>query len=120
MYVACGGEGNVLNGTTRLHLDVADAVNLATWTIDASRPSAVWHIFPRGSVTELRKFLKEIFPDHGDDDPIHSQSFYLTDAQLERLAEDHDVVPWTIEQRLGDLIVIPAGCPHQVRQCTWR
>ena len=120
MYVACRGEENALNGTTRLHLDMADAVNMITWTIDPSRPSAVWHIFPRESKTDLRKFLIETYPDHGDEDPIQSQSFYLTDAHLRRLAEDHDVVPWTIEQRLGDLIVIPAGCPHQVRQCTSR
>ena len=120
LYVACGAEDEVLNGTTRLHVDVADAVNLTTWTVDASRPCAIWHIFPRTSATALRSFLKETSPDHGDLDPIHSQSFYLTDTQLQRLAEEHDVVPWSIEQRLGDFIVIPAGCAHQVRRCTGR
>ena len=118
MYVACGGEENALKGTTHLHVDVADAVNLTTWTIDASRPSALWHIFPRESVRGLRDFLMESNPDHADEDPIQCQSFYITDAQLERLAEAHGIVPWTIEQRLGDLIVIPAGCPHQVCQRT--
>lgn len=26
-----------------------------------------------------------------------------------------DVEPWTFEQRLGEAVFIPAGCPHQVR-----
>jgi lysine-specific demethylase 3 len=25
------------------------------------------------------------------------------------------VEPWTFEQKLGDAVFIPAGCPHQVR-----
>lgn len=25
------------------------------------------------------------------------------------------VEPWTFEQRLGEAVFIPAGCPHQVR-----
>lgn len=25
------------------------------------------------------------------------------------------VEPWTFEQKLGDAVLIPAGCPHQVR-----
>ena len=114
MYSACGGENNADSGTTRLHVDVADAVNLITWTLDDSRPSAIWHIFPRGSTPHLRKFLRETHSDHGEEDPIHSQSFYLPDSQLERLATEYQVTPWKIEQRLGDMIVIPAGCPHQV------
>ena len=34
MYIACGAENEALHGTTRLHLDVADAVNLTTWTVE--------------------------------------------------------------------------------------
>ena len=26
-----------------------------------------------------------------------------------------DVEPWTFEQKLGEAVIIPAGCPHQVR-----
>jgi hypothetical protein len=25
------------------------------------------------------------------------------------------VEPWTFEQKLGEAVLIPAGCPHQVR-----
>lgn len=25
------------------------------------------------------------------------------------------IEPWTFEQRLGESVFIPAGCPHQVR-----
>jgi mannose-6-phosphate isomerase-like protein (cupin superfamily) len=25
------------------------------------------------------------------------------------------VKPWTFEQKLGEVVFIPAGCPHQVR-----
>lgn len=25
------------------------------------------------------------------------------------------IEPWTFEQRIGEAVFIPAGCPHQVR-----
>ena len=115
MYAACGGQGNATKGTTNLHLDVSDAVNFITWTFDSSRPSAIWHVFPRHSISGLHDFLQATRPELRNKDPIHAQAVYLTDLDLQQLAHRHKVVPWIIEQRQGDLIFIPTGCPHQVR-----
>jgi len=40
---------------------------------------------------------------------------YLTPALLRLLAERRDIRPFTIHQRPGDAVFIPAGCAHQVR-----
>ncbi|KAK3155728.1 hypothetical protein QOZ80_2BG0206820 [Eleusine coracana subsp. coracana] len=47
--------------------------------------------------------------------PIHDQSFYLTAKHKRELKEEYGVEPWTFEQKLGEAVFIPAGCPHQVR-----
>ena len=115
MYTACGGDSNALTGTTNLHVDVADAVNCTTWTMDPSRAAALWHIFPRHSVPQLREILNASHPELQGLDAIQAQLIYLTDSQLEDLAHSHGIVPWRVEQYAGDMIFIPAGCPHQVR-----
>lgn len=46
---------------------------------------------------------------------IHNQAFYLTDAELKRLARERGVHSWTFTQYDHEAVFIPAGCPHQVR-----
>ena len=114
MYIACGGEANAEKGTTNLHVDVADAVNFVTWTYNSRHAAAIWHIFPRNTTTAIRIYLRHTRLDLGKQDPIQSQSVYLTNSDLEQLALRHKVAPWIIHQRMGDMLFIPAGCPHQV------
>ena len=115
MYAACGGAANEEKGTTNLHQDVADAVNLIPWTYNPSLTSAIWHIFPRHTLPQLRQFLRDAHPELQDRDPIQAQAAFLTDRDLDQLAQIYKVVPWIIKQRAGDMLFIPAGCPHQVR-----
>ncbi|KAI1783653.1 hypothetical protein LXA43DRAFT_854189, partial [Ganoderma leucocontextum] len=119
LYIAMGAKGDT-NGTTNLHLDVTCAVNIMMWSEDttAKRPGAEWQIFPADSVESLQSFLREEFSLSSDEDPIHQQHYYLSHVMLARLRERYRVSPWTIYQYYGDIVFIPAGCPHQVRNLT--
>ncbi|MCE3216131.1 hypothetical protein HAX54_005052 [Datura stramonium] len=47
--------------------------------------------------------------------PIHDQVFYLTAYHKKKLKQEFGIEPWTFVQKLGEAVLIPAGCPHQVR-----
>ncbi|KAI0689623.1 hypothetical protein C8T65DRAFT_588529 [Cerioporus squamosus] len=114
LYSAMGSEDDSY-GTTKLHLDVTDAINILTWSPTLHIPSAIWHIFPAEYAGTLRNFLvDETKPEDGIH-PVYKQTLYLTDDMLARLKKKHGISPWTIYQRVGDAILIPAGCAHQVR-----
>ena len=116
LYVACGGQANQDTGTTNLHQDVADAVNLIPWTYNPAHTSAIWHIFPRNTVPQLRQYLRDAHPELQDTDLIQAQTVFLTDRDLDQLARLYKVEPWIVKQRHGDMLFVPAGCPHQVRR----
>ncbi|CAD5173117.1 unnamed protein product [Musa acuminata subsp. malaccensis] len=85
---------------------------------------ALWDIFRREDSLMLQEYLKKhsrefrhvhCLPVEQVIHPIHDQSFYLTVAHKKKLKAEYGIEPWTFEQKLGEAVLIPAGCPHQVR-----
>lgn len=108
MYIAY--KDMIFVGSTKLHMDLTDAFNLMTFA-DGVDGFARWLIFARSDAAALAEWLRESkgLLDNG----IHQQNTFLTSADLDDLFEKKGVKPYIIDQRPGDLIFIPAGCPHQ-------
>ncbi|KAJ3266408.1 hypothetical protein HDU77_001019 [Chytriomyces hyalinus] len=123
MYNAFGSsdEGKHGYGTTPIHLDMADAVNVMMFASSLpnvynppNRPAAVWDIYPRKDLKTLRDFLRAEFDVDASQDPVHDQFYYLDAARREKLYRVHGVLGWRIFQNVGDAVFVPAGCAHQV------
>ncbi|KAJ8473530.1 hypothetical protein ONZ45_g16263 [Pleurotus djamor] len=113
MYAATASTKNGQHvGSTRLHMDMADAVNIMM-----NDGVALWHIFRPEDAQSLRSFLAHLNRLNGSD-PINEQKYYLTAPQLDQLHAQWNVDPLTFEQRMGDCVFIPAGCAHQVSNTT--
>jgi [histone H3]-dimethyl-L-lysine9 demethylase len=100
------------HGSTRLHMDMSDAVNLMTF---CSPPTgyARWDIFASEDTEKLRLSFTCRFGT-SNLDPIHSQVHYLGPSELKLLWERFQVKPFVIFQYIGQAVFIPAGCAHQV------
>ncbi|KAL1937496.1 hypothetical protein VTO73DRAFT_13148 [Trametes versicolor] len=106
------------HGSTRLHLDLADAVNIMTYaglTANGTQGYATWHIFKATDVEKLREYLLTKHA-KGDilGDVIHNQQTFLSPSMLQELRQKHDVCPYVVQQHVGEAVFIPAGCAHQV------
>ncbi|KDQ07139.1 hypothetical protein BOTBODRAFT_39064 [Botryobasidium botryosum FD-172 SS1] len=110
-------EGPGGQGSTRLHMDMADAVNImlhSSRRADGTTGTAAWDIFRAEDAGKIRQFLKAKFPKSKVHDPIHSQEHYLDSTLRQQLCEEYGVKSWRIYQRPGEAVFIPAGCAHQV------
>ncbi|XP_042054590.1 lysine-specific demethylase JMJ25-like isoform X2 [Salvia splendens] len=99
-------------------------LNLCSGSLDDAESGALWDIFRKQDVPKLEEYLKRHFNEfrhiYGNllpevIHPIHDQTIYLLTEHKKRLKEEYGIEPWTFIQRLGDAVIIPAGCPHQVR-----
>jgi len=136
-------------GSTRLHMDMADAFNVmlnATACKDGTPGYAIWDLFRAEDSDKIRAFLRKKFgPGSASTnatangqaqtpaekaaahqiqtiavhDPIHSQHFYLDVEMRRQLWEEYGVKSFRIYQRPGEGVFIPAGCAHQVRRSSF-
>jgi hypothetical protein len=87
---------------TRLHMDVADAINVMLYASprpDGQPGCAVWDLFRAEDADTIREFLKEKYGGKVlFTDPIHSQVFYLDSELRKELEEKHGVVSFRVYQ----------------------
>jgi hypothetical protein len=111
-------EGPDGQGSTRLHMDVADAINIMLYASDrpdGSPGCAVWDLFRAEDADAIRTFLKDKYStSHKFTDPIHAQMFYLNSDLRRELFEKHGIASFRVYQYPGQAVFIPAGCAHQV------
>lgn len=86
---------------------------------------AVWDIWRMQDVVQLRSYIQ----DHSSEfrhqgipldsgkvgDVIFDHCFLLGSSHLDRMMNNSGVIPWHFEQYEHEAVMIPAGCPHQVR-----
>ncbi|KAL0569857.1 hypothetical protein V5O48_012109 [Marasmius crinis-equi] len=116
-------------GSTRLHMDMADALNIMTYASPFTSPSssssgdkapamepgcAAWDLFRAEDANKLRNFLRRKFQGQLPLDPIHSQQVYLDREMRKQLYDEEGVKSYRIYQRPGEAVFIPAGVAHQV------
>lgn len=127
-------QSHGIKGTTNLHLDLTDAMNImlfsaggtlapASSTTAKAIPAcgAIWDIFPPSASAGIRAYLNssEYLASHPgtaiQDDPIHRQCYYLTETDLTTLSNEYGIWSHRIFQQPGEAVFVPAGCCHQVR-----
>src|SRR5258708_34388584 len=114
-------EGDGSKGSTKLYMDMGDAVNVlmhASMRDDGSPAYALWNIFRAGDAEAIREFLIENYPECSDSDPIHSQNYFLDNSLRRCLWEEKCVKSYQIHKKPGDLGFIPAGGPQQLPRTT--
>jgi lysine-specific demethylase 3 len=93
-------------------MDMADAMNIMTYTSRTNGGGALWDIFRTQDSNAIREFLREELGHM--DDPIHSQQVYIDKALAQKLWKQKRVSSYQFLQMPGDAVFIPAGCAHQV------
>ncbi|GAA5976044.1 hypothetical protein JCM5350_000295 [Sporobolomyces pararoseus] len=110
-------------GSTKLH-----TVNVLLWASPGPQQTqgfAVWDLYRAEDADKIREFLYELIAEQnygGDvakarmdqDDPIHTQRFFLDQKLRKEMWEKKGVKSWRIHQKPSQVVFVPAGCAHQV------
>ncbi|XP_050222946.1 E3 ubiquitin-protein ligase JMJ24 [Mercurialis annua] len=84
-----------------------------------TRPGVHWDIFRRQDVPKLVKYLQKHTMDFGKPDNVthslYDGTSFLYGHHISKLKEEFGVEPWSFEQKLGEAVFVPAGCPFQMR-----
>eukprot|EP00962_Isochrysis_galbana_P013451 scaffold3816_cov135-Isochrysis_galbana.AAC.1 len=77
---------------------------------------AVWHVFSPADTDTLRKVLPTLLPPGAllPSSFLLDASVYLDARLLHNLEAVSGVRPYVILQGVGDAVLLPAGCAHQV------
>uniref|UniRef100_A0A0D9VUG8 JmjC domain-containing protein n=1 Tax=Leersia perrieri TaxID=77586 RepID=A0A0D9VUG8_9ORYZ len=123
------------DSVTKLHCNMSDVVNILMHTAEVSYEAEQLDKIAKITKTMREQDLQELF---GVSEPgtmqrqssqNESNDLDMNDLQSNDFASgcqhiDSDcseqqntggVEPWTFEQKVGEAVFIPAGCPHQVR-----
>ncbi|XP_057961547.1 lysine-specific demethylase JMJ28 isoform X2 [Malania oleifera] len=103
------------------HAEKYDSDSEASILSDAC--GAQWDVFRRQDVPKLLEYLRrhsnEFRETYGFPKqvihPILDQIFFLDTTHKLRLKEEFKIEPWTFKQRVGEAVIIPAGCPYQIK-----
>ncbi|XP_059063428.1 lysine-specific demethylase JMJ27 isoform X2 [Cryptomeria japonica] len=116
-YYDCKANGTVKSG-------MEEKVACKEGKRDGIFGGALWDIFRRQDVPKLRCYLQKYWKRFSHNNarcvdskinPFHDQTIFLNEEHKKKLKEEFSVEPWSFEQHLGEAVLIPAGCPHQVR-----
>jgi len=85
---------------------------------------AQWDVFQKQDVSKLLEYIKNHSLELESMDsskkkvshPLLEQSYYLDEYHKARLKEEFDVEPWSFDQCVGEAVILPAGCPYQIRK----
>ncbi|VDB96559.1 unnamed protein product [Peniophora sp. CBMAI 1063] len=109
-YLAHSAAGGT---TTKMHCDMCDAVNILLHEEKADQGGALWTMIDREDMGLAKDVLRRSKQGAFKGDPIHSQQLDITDKDVQEL-KDAGVRVWTIVQRQGQAVFIPAAVGHQV------
>ncbi|KAJ6416494.1 hypothetical protein OIU84_002368 [Salix udensis] len=84
---------------------------------------AQWDVFRKQDVPKLVEYLRRHSNEFTHTDgfqkhmvhPILDQNFFLDAYHKMRLKEEFKIEPWSFEQHIGEAVIVPAGCPYQIR-----
>lgn len=117
-YVSGGSpEGSGCMTATGLHIDISEACNLMVHAREqlmrryGVQIAALWYIFPRDCVDTVNEVLRERYPHFQD--PIGSRVVCMTPDDIAAL-RSRGVRVWEVSQSVGEAVLVPSGCPHQV------